>query len=70
MKNRTHTETPNAGQSRAYDATWTKVTELTDAELQAVSGGLNPQPLPPRVAFSFLMTNVAVRAFQGTFAWG
>ena len=45
-------------------------TELTDAELQAVSGGLNPQPLPPRVAFSVLPSNMAARAFQAAFAWG
>jgi len=45
-------------------------TELTDAELQAVSGGLNPQPLPPRVAYSMLFSNVAPRVFQGMFAFG
>jgi bacteriocin-like protein len=27
--------------------------ELNDAELDQVSGGLNPQPLPPRQAFSY-----------------
>jgi hypothetical protein len=27
--------------------------ELDDAELDQVSGGLNPQPLPPRQAFSY-----------------
>jgi bacteriocin-like protein len=59
MKNRVQTE-----------ITSNKMTELSNAELQAVSGGLNPQPLPPRVAYSVLFTNVAVRAFQGTFAWG
>jgi hypothetical protein len=26
-------------------------TELADEELTAVTGGLNPQPLPPRIAF-------------------
>jgi bacteriocin-like protein len=45
-----------------------RVSELTDAELQAISGGLNPQPLPPRLAHSFLFSNAAVRAFQATFA--
>lgn len=46
------------------------VAELADTELEAVSGGLNPQPLPPRVAFSNMFTNVALQAFQGTIAWG
>ena len=48
----------------------TSTHRLTDAELQAVSGGLNPQPLPPRIAFTALFTNAAVRAFQGAIAWG
>jgi hypothetical protein len=52
------------------ESTRNDVTELTGAELQAVSGGLNPQPLPPRVAYSMLFANVAVRAFQGAFAFG
>ena len=47
-----------------------EVAELTQADLQVVSGGLNPQPLPPRVAFSNLYTNVAFQAFQGTIGWG
>jgi bacteriocin-like protein len=28
--------------------------DLDDKELDQVSGGLNPQPLPPRLAFSHL----------------
>jgi hypothetical protein len=34
-------------------------TDLTEAELHAVSGGLNPQPLPPRVEFRFQLTSAA-----------
>jgi bacteriocin-like protein len=41
MKNRVQSETGVSDMA-----------ELTDTELQTVSGGLNPQPLPPRVAFS------------------
>ena len=48
MKNRRQTETSKTGESRVYNASWTKITELSDAELQAVAGGINPQPLPPR----------------------
>jgi bacteriocin-like protein len=47
MKNRVQTQTPKAGELQAYNPPCNKKTELTDAELQAVSGGLNPQPLPP-----------------------
>jgi hypothetical protein len=46
------------------------VAELSQTDLQVISGGLNPQPLPPRVAFSTQLTNVAFQAFQGAFAWG
>ena len=28
-----------------------QVTELSDDQLEQVQGGLNPQPLPPRIAF-------------------
>jgi hypothetical protein len=56
--------------NRVEIKTTSKMIELTDAELGAVSGGLNPQPLPPRAAFSVLFTNVAAQAFRGTFAWG
>lgn len=70
MKNRMQTETLNAGNVQMHNLTWNKMSELTDAELHAVSGGLNPQPLPPRVAFTALFTNSAVRAFQGVLAWG
>jgi hypothetical protein len=48
MKNHGQTEMPAAGRSQAYNPTCTKITELTDGELQAISGGINPQPLPPR----------------------
>jgi bacteriocin-like protein len=45
MEKRVKIEAPRAGESQT---TWNQMTVLTDAELQAVSGGLNPQPLPPR----------------------
>jgi hypothetical protein len=55
MENRISTENPGI-----------EITELTDVELQAVSGGLNPQPLPPRVAFNLVATNaVKLAAFWG-----
>jgi hypothetical protein len=44
MNNRGQTETPKANE---LPATTGAITELNDAELHAVSGGLNPQPLPP-----------------------
>jgi bacteriocin-like protein len=44
MKNRMQADTPGTDERQP---TWNNMTELTDAELQAVSGGLNPQPLPP-----------------------
>ena len=44
MKNRMHTNPPKAGQPSAPA---NEITELNDADLRAVSGGLNPQPLPP-----------------------
>ena len=44
METRTKTEAPRAVSQTTLHAT----TELTDAELQAVAGGINPQPLPPR----------------------
>jgi hypothetical protein len=47
MKNRVQTETPPAREAH-------NPTELTHAELHSMSGGLNPQPLPPRVAYNFL----------------
>jgi hypothetical protein len=47
-----------------------RVTELTAAELQAVAGGLNPQPLPPRWAFTMNLSNVAFRGIQSMFAFG
>jgi bacteriocin-like protein len=59
MKNRVQSETGVSDMA-----------ELTDTELQTVSGGLNPQPLPPRVAFSNQFTNVAFHAFRGAIAWG
>jgi hypothetical protein len=42
----TKTQAPNGCQSNAK--TMSEMFELTDADLQSVSGGLNPQPLPPR----------------------
>jgi len=44
MKNRVQTEMPKAGE---LPATASQMSELSDADLQSVSGGLNPQPLPP-----------------------
>jgi len=70
MQDRMQTETLSAGNVQMHNPSWNKLSELTDAELQAVSGGLNPQPLPPRIAFTALFTNAAVRAFQGAIAWG
>ena len=37
-------------------------TELTDTQLQAVAGGLNPQPLPPR--FSFQLASLMMARFS------
>jgi hypothetical protein len=48
MENLTQTEAPQAGELRAHNSAWNTAAELTDAELGAVSGGINPQPLPPR----------------------
>jgi hypothetical protein len=48
MNDRVQTETPSAGEKQVYNPTLNTLTELTDVELQAVSGGINPQPLPPR----------------------
>ena len=42
----------------------TTPTALTHAELQSVSGGLNPQPLPPRVAYSFVNPTVFTSMFR------
>jgi hypothetical protein len=55
MKNHGQTEMPAAGKSRAYNPTRTKTTDLTDAELQVVSGGINPQPLPPRATSTHML---------------
>jgi bacteriocin-like protein len=55
MKNHGQTEMPTAGKPQAYNPTGTKMTELTDAELQAVSGGINPQPLPPRATSTHML---------------
>jgi bacteriocin-like protein len=48
MKNQVQSELPTDGKPQAYNPTCTTMTELTDAELRAISGGINPQPLPPR----------------------
>jgi bacteriocin-like protein len=45
MKNRVQAEMPKASE---LPATKSQMSELSDADLQSVSGGLNPQPLPPR----------------------
>jgi hypothetical protein len=47
MKNRVQIEIPKASERPAT------TNELTEAELQTVCGGLNPQPLPPRAALRF-----------------
>jgi hypothetical protein len=46
MKNRFTTELPRLDEAAAVPA---MLAELTDAELLVVSGGINPQPLPPRL---------------------
>ena len=40
----------NAAETEAKIAKGAKVAELNDNDLDQVSGGLNPQPLPPRIA--------------------
>ena len=40
------------------------IRELRDDELDLVEGGLNPQPLPPRVAFNELFTASQFDAFN------
>ncbi len=53
MENRFMKGTPRPGQARQSSANAADeigvavLTELTEAELRAVAGGLNPQPLPP-----------------------
>jgi hypothetical protein len=57
MKNRFTTESPPAVEAGAMQARGCAPIEemtLTDAELRVVSGGLNPQPLPPCVEPRFI----------------
>lgn len=37
-----------AAEVSANCSTWDVMTILTDADLRVVSGGVNPQPLPPQ----------------------
>ena len=59
MSNRFTTESPcaaDAVKGSVHGSNQTDVAilaELTDAELQAVAGGINPQPLPPHGEFRF-----------------
>jgi hypothetical protein len=46
MEKHVKTEMPRASELPAIG---NQMTALSDVELQAVAGGLNPQPLPPRV---------------------
>ena len=48
MNSHVRIEMPKTGERQAYDRIANESSELTDVELQAVSGGINPQPLPPR----------------------
>ena len=48
MNRHVQTEMPKTGERHAYDPIRNELPELTDAELRLVSGGINPQPLPPR----------------------
>ena len=48
MENRFTTKSSAVAEAAKAPAQGLTLTELTDAELRAVSGGLNPQPLPPR----------------------
>jgi hypothetical protein len=57
MKNRFTTESPptvEAGAMQARGCAPIEEVTLTDAELRVVSGGLNPQPLPPCVEPRFI----------------
>jgi hypothetical protein len=48
MNRHVQSKMPKAGGRSANDPSPNEVSELTDAELRLVSGGINPQPLPPR----------------------
>jgi hypothetical protein len=48
MNRHVQIEMPKTGERQAYDPIPNELSELIDAELRLVSGGINPQPLPPR----------------------
>ena len=47
MQNPMQTKTSMTNEHPAKRGTANQMFELTDVDLQSVSGGLNPQPLPP-----------------------
>ena len=62
--NRVSTQMPRAAAHRLNRTGSAIAIELTDTELQAVAGGLNPQPLPPRVAFMSFAAVLPSMAFR------